>query len=78
MSRLVLAMQWHKGPPADKMKTKSLIKIIIIASIILKASISYALDMDYYTWNGFDIEVEAWRILTLIFADNGYKTLFLQ
>jgi len=33
--------------PADKMKTKSLIKIIIIASIILKASISYALVMDY-------------------------------
>jgi hypothetical protein len=69
-------MQWHKGPPADKMKTKSLIKIFIIASVILKASVSYALDMDYYTWNGFDIEVEAWRILTLIFADNGYKTLF--
>ncbi|MGV8057565.1 MAG: conjugal transfer protein TraG N-terminal domain-containing protein [Smithellaceae bacterium] len=58
------------------MKTKSIIKIIIIAGIIFKASASYALDMDYYTWNGFDIEVEAWRILTLIFADNGYKTLF--
>lgn len=58
------------------MKTKSFIKILIIAGSIIKASVSYALDMDYYTWNGFDIEVEAWRILTLIFADNGYKTLF--
>ena len=71
-----MAIQSHKGQPPDNMKIKSIIKIIIIASIILKASVSYALDMDYYTWNGFDIEVEAWRILTLIFADNGYKTLF--
>ena len=55
---------------------KSILKIIVIASIILTASVCYALDMEYYTWNGFDIEVEAWRILTLIFSDNGYKTLF--
>ena len=58
------------------MKIKIAVKTIIVAVILLKASAVYALDMDYYTWNGFDIEVEAWRILTLIFADNGYKTLF--
>ena len=58
------------------MKTKSAVRTIIVAGILLKASAGYALDMDYYTWNGFDIEVEAWRILTLIIADNGYKTLF--
>jgi conjugal transfer mating pair stabilization protein TraG len=55
---------------------KSLLKIIIVTGIILTASHCYALDMDYYTWNGFDIEVEAWTILTLIFSDNGYITLF--
>ena len=68
--------KFHNAFVYHATKTKSLIKIFIIASVILKASVSYALDMDYYTWNGFDIEVEAWRILTLIFADNGYKTLF--
>jgi len=55
---------------------KNIVKISVIISVIFKGSMSYALDMEYYTWNGFDIEVEAWRILTLIFSDNGYKTLF--
>ena len=49
---------------------------MITTGMILSASQVFALDMDYYTWNGFDIEVEAWRILTLIFSDNGYITLF--
>lgn len=44
--------------------------------LVLFASQSYALDMEYYTYGGHDAVVNSFQKLALIFSDSGYKGLF--
>jgi len=43
---------------------------------LLACSQAYALDMEYYVYNGFDDALAAFQRLALIFSDNNYITLF--
>jgi conjugal transfer mating pair stabilization protein TraG len=38
----------------------------------------HALDMEFYTYGGFDAVSTAFRKLALIFSDNDYKALFFS
>jgi conjugal transfer mating pair stabilization protein TraG len=37
---------------------------------------AHAIDMEYYTYNGFGAVVTAFQKIALIFSDNGYRALF--
>lgn len=38
---------------------------------------AYALQMDYYTYNGFDQVVSSWQFAAMVFNNSDYKTLFI-
>jgi hypothetical protein len=42
------------------------------------ASPAFALDMEFFTYGGFDVVLDAWKGLALVFGDNGYKALFFS
>ena len=53
-------------------------KAILPASLfclVLFAQSAYALDMEYYTYNGFDAVVPAFQKVALIFGDSNYQSL---
>lgn len=45
---------------------------------VLSASNVYALDMEYYTYNGFDAVVGAWQQTAMIFSNVEYAALFFS
>ena len=49
---------------------------VCTVSLLLAASNALAIDMEYYTYNGFGAVVQAFQKIALIFSDNGYKALF--
>lgn len=52
--------------------------VIIFPAVLLlfEVQVAYALDMDYYTYGGFEPIVQAFTRLALIFSDAGYIGLF--
>ncbi|HBL23355.1 MAG TPA: hypothetical protein DDZ40_04485 [Deltaproteobacteria bacterium] len=60
------------------MRKLILIAIVVPATIVFFAGDVLALDMEYYTYNGFDSIVGAFQKVALIFGDNGYKALFFS
>lgn len=60
------------------MRKVILIAIVVPATIVFFAGDVLALDMEYYTYNGFDSIVGAFQKVALIFGDNGYKALFFS
>lgn len=50
--------------------------VLVLFFLILFASQSYALDMEYYTFGGHDAVVNSFQKLALIFSDSGYRGLF--
>lgn len=44
--------------------------------LLFAATNALAIDMEYYTYNGFGAVVQAFQKIALIFSDNGYKALF--
>lgn len=55
---------------------KTVLTLALIGVIILSSTNAFAIDMEYYTYNGFSAVEQAFRKIALIFSDNGYKTLF--
>ncbi|HPL63782.1 MAG TPA: conjugal transfer protein TraG N-terminal domain-containing protein [Syntrophales bacterium] len=39
---------------------------------------AFALDMEFYTYGGFEVVLEAWQMVALIFSDAGYQALFFS
>ncbi|MBP7526411.1 MAG: conjugal transfer protein TraG N-terminal domain-containing protein [Syntrophorhabdaceae bacterium] len=60
------------------MRKLILIAIVVPVTIVFFAGEVLALDMEYYTYNGFDSIVGAFQKVALIFGDNGYKALFFS
>ncbi len=56
----------------------TLLFIVVFMTILSLAGNARALDMEYYTYNGFDAVTGAFQKVALIFGDNGYKTLFFS
>ena len=54
----------------------ALVPLILIGIVIVPDV--YALDMEFYTYGGFDAISTAFRKLALIFSDNDYKALFFS
>ena len=53
------------------------ILILVFAIVMLSAAAdAHAVDMEYYTYNGFGAVVTAFQKISLIFSDNGYRALF--
>ena len=48
---------------------------LVLAAILLSASSAMALDMEYYTYGGFNPIVQAFIRIALIFSDAGYQGL---
>ncbi len=55
---------------------KTLLTLILIGIALSVAADAHALDMEYYTYNGFRAVVTAFQKIALIFSDNGYRALF--
>ncbi len=51
--------------------------LALLPLFILAPRAVYALDMEYYTYNGFDASVGAFRKVALIFSDGAYMGLFV-
>jgi hypothetical protein len=49
--------------------------ILTACGLVLFSSEAYALDMEYYAYNGFDAIVPAFQKIALIFGDSGYAAL---
>jgi len=68
MRDLVTSFRWF-GPTAA-------LTVALIIMIFCVADSAWALDMEFYTYNGFGPVSQAFRKLALIFADGGYLCLF--
>lgn len=56
---------------------KKLVYIVIVAiAAALYATNVYALDMEYYTYNGFNVIVGAWQQTAMVFSNSNYGMLF--
>ena len=55
---------------------KPRILILSVAFIAILSNTALALDMEYYTYNGFDPIVAAFQKMALIFGDTTYQSLF--
>lgn len=53
----------------------SLVLLSILSPIFLVVSPAYAIEMEYYTYNGFDAVVSAFSKIALIFSDDNYEGL---
>lgn len=54
-------------------------RLLLLAALIVAASLpsaAFALDMDFYTYDGFTETVNAFKRISLVFANNEYTTLF--
>lgn len=49
---------------------------LVFLVVILSRSTSHAIEMEYYTYNGFNAVVNAFTKIALIFSDADYKGLF--
>ena len=47
----------------------------VLFCLVLFSGTAFALDMEYYTYNGFDAIVPAFQKVALIFGDSGYQSL---
>ncbi|TAJ97313.1 MAG: conjugal transfer protein TraG [Candidatus Manganitrophaceae bacterium] len=56
-------------------KSASLIPLSILLLAALAVSPAYAMEMEYYTYNGFDAVVSAFSKIALIFSDDNYEGL---
>ena len=54
-------------------RTLPIIALILVAAL---PSTAFALDMDFYTYDGFTETVNAFKRISLVFANNQYTTLF--
>jgi hypothetical protein len=59
-----------------KVSGKTAFILIFTVIILSSASNAHAVDMEYYTYNGFGAVVQAFQKIALIFSDNGYRALF--
>ena len=51
----------------------------ILSGLLLSAARPvFALDMEFYTYGGFEVVLEAWQMIALIFGDAGYQALFFS
>jgi conjugal transfer mating pair stabilization protein TraG len=50
--------------------------LCLFLALSLLASPAYAIDMEYYTYGGFNPITQAFTRLALIFSDDGYLGLF--
>jgi len=50
-------------------------KFIVVAGYVLHAAPALALDMEYYTYGGFNPITQAFTKIALIFSDSGYQGL---
>ena len=60
-----------------KMKKIVLLLTVLIAPVFVSSNV-YALDMDYYTYNGFDAILTAWQQTAMVFANGDYAALFFS
>lgn len=56
--------------------TKTTLVAMVVILIFCLADTAWALDMEFYTYNGFGPVSQAFRKLALIFSDGGYLGLF--
>lgn len=56
-------------------KSAPLILLSILLLTALEVSPAYAMEMEYYTYNGFDAVVSAFSKIALIFSDDNYEGL---
>src|SRR5664279_5225346 len=56
------------------MMRKAILPVTLFC-LVLFAKSAYALDMEYYTYNGFDAVVPAFQKVALIFGDSNYQSL---
>jgi hypothetical protein len=57
---------------------KNLIALLVFMVVVSLSSTAYAnLQMDYYTYNGFDPVVSAWQFAAMVFNNTDYKSLFM-
>jgi conjugal transfer mating pair stabilization protein TraG len=54
---------------------KTALTLLTIGSLVLSAGTALALDMEYYTYGGFNPIVQAFIRIALIFSDAGYQGL---
>lgn len=52
--------------------------IPFVALFILIAADAFAMDAEYYTYNGFTAISKAWQFIALVFGNNDYKALFFS
>ena len=56
---------------------KRISPLLIIIALVLVATPAMAIDMEFYTYGGFNPVVQAFTKVALIFGDNGYKGLLV-
>ena len=54
---------------------KKVLFLLVLANVLLSAGSALALDMEYYTYGGFNPIVQAFIRIALIFSDAGYQGL---
>jgi conjugal transfer mating pair stabilization protein TraG len=59
----------------ENMTKKTTSLSLIASTLLLWASPAMALDMEYYTYGGFDLMVQAFNLVALIFSDIDYRGL---
>jgi hypothetical protein len=57
---------------------RSALSILVVLSFLFGASEVQALDMEYYTYNGFDAVMTAWQQTAMVFANGEYAALFFS
>ena len=50
--------------------------VLIFAAILLFPAVALAVDMDFYTYGGFEPVVDSFTQLSLIFGNTSYQTLY--
>jgi hypothetical protein len=53
-----------------------LITALIFAALFLSPAVAFAVDMDFYTYGGFEPVVDAFTQMSLIFGDSSYQALY--
>ena len=54
---------------------KKVLYLLVLAGVLLSAGQALALDMEYYTYGGFNPIVQAFIRIALIFSDASYQGL---
>src|SRR5579884_805508 len=68
---------WRIGPSEGRQMKKIFhVLPLVFLVVILSHSTSHAIEMEYYTYNGFNAVVSAFTKIALIFSDADYKGLF--